>query len=76
VIRGGAGDDCLNGGRGNDRITGGAGNDRVTGGPGRDTLNLVDGRRDSADCGPGADTVRADAGDKLKRCERVTRVKR
>jgi Tol biopolymer transport system component len=76
VIRGGAGDDCLNGGKGADRITGGKGADRITGGPGRDTLNLVDGRRDVANCGLGADTVRADAQDLLRRCERVTRVKR
>jgi uncharacterized repeat protein (TIGR01451 family) len=79
---GGRGNDKLTGGKGNDRLTGGTGNDTfspgsgrdtVTAGSGNDTVNSVDGVRETIDCGPGKDTVRADRRDRLKRCEKVKR---
>jgi hypothetical protein len=81
---GGKGNDKLTGGKGNDRLTGGSGNDTlspgagrdtISGGAGNDTINSVDGVRETVDCGPGRDTVRADRRDRLKHCEKVTRRK-
>jgi hypothetical protein len=81
-LTGGKGDDKLTGGRGNDRLGGGAGKDTiasgsgkdsVTAGSGNDTINAVDGVRETIDCGPGKDTIRADRRDRLKGCEKVTR---
>lgn len=79
---GGRGDDRLTGGKGNDRLTGGpgkdtlspgAGHDAIDAGAGNDTINSVDGVRETVECGPGRDTVRADRRDRLKHCEKVTR---
>jgi hypothetical protein len=79
---GGKGDDKLTAGKGNDRLTGGAGNDTISPGAGRDTVdagagndtnNAVDGVRETIECGPGKDTVRADRRDHLKHCEKITR---
>jgi uncharacterized repeat protein (TIGR01451 family) len=79
---GGAGNDRLTGGRGNDRLVGGPGNDTIAPGLGRDsvsagggndTINARDRLRETIDCGPGRDTVRADRSDRLKGCEKVTR---
>jgi Tol biopolymer transport system component len=74
-ISGGAGSDVLSGGPGNDVLAGGKGRNKVYGGAGDDTLNIADGRKDIASCGRGRDKVRADKGDTLRGCERVTRVK-
>jgi hemolysin type calcium-binding protein len=57
-------------------LAGGRGRNRLYGGPGNDRLNIADGRKDTARCGRGRDRVRADRGDTLRGCERVTRVKR
>ena len=81
-LAGGSGDDRLTGGAGNDRLAGGAGKDTISPGAGRDsvmagagndTINAADGVRETIDCGPGKDTVRADRRDRLKHCEKVTR---
>jgi Ca2+-binding RTX toxin-like protein len=75
---GGGGNDSLvanpAGGRyygngGNDALTGGAGEDRLEGNEGDDTIDARDGRFDSIDCGPGTDTLLADAGDTAVNCE-------
>jgi len=73
-ISGGPGKDKLNGGAGNDKINGGRGRDSVSGKSGRDTIKVVDGKRDRVNCGKGNDIVRADKKDRLRGCERVTRV--
>ena len=82
---GGKGDDKLTGGKGNDRLSGGSGNDTLSpgaghdaidGGPGNDTINSVDGVRETVICGSGRDTVRADRVDRLRGCEKITRVGR
>jgi Ca2+-binding RTX toxin-like protein len=82
-LNGGGGNDILNGGAGNDRLSGGAGNDKLTGGPGKDTMLggagndtviATDGTKDTVDCGPGRDSVRADRRDVVaKNCEVVRR---
>jgi Ca2+-binding RTX toxin-like protein len=49
---------------------------RVRGGPGKDLISVRNGLRDSVDCGPGRDGVRADRADIVaKNCERVSRPK-
>jgi Ca2+-binding RTX toxin-like protein len=63
VIIGKAGNDRLGGLGGDDTIVGGPGRDRLSGGRGDDTINSRDGARDTADCGPGWDTVVADTND-------------
>jgi hypothetical protein len=81
-LLGGTGADVLIGGRGNDRLIGGpgddtlspgSGHDAVSAGAGDDTVNARDRLRESIDCGPGRDTVRADRHDRLKGCEKATR---
>ncbi len=72
-LLGGAGNDRLRGGAGADRLSGGAGRDRFEGGPGNDTIEAADGISEPIRCGPGRDTVRADRGDRLIGCERVSR---
>jgi hypothetical protein len=52
-------------------VDGGAGRDYLTGGPGDDTFAVRDGEVDIVDCGPGQDSVVADADDALYGCERV-----
>ncbi|HWI74979.1 MAG TPA: hypothetical protein VNT55_23655, partial [Baekduia sp.] len=76
TIDGGAGDDRLEGGFGNDVITGGAGRDTINADMsasqcgvfqsctvpfGNDTIDVRDGEADTVVCGPGTDTVKADA---------------
>ncbi len=68
-LYGRAGADCVHGGGGNDVLRGGAGEDELHGGPGSDVVLAADGEADTVDCGPGADTVTADAGDQLTGCE-------
>jgi RTX calcium-binding nonapeptide repeat (4 copies) len=72
-LSGQAGNDRISGGGGRDRLSGGGGRNRVSGGSGNDVLNVVNGRRDTANCGPGRDTVRADGRDGVRGCERVIR---
>ncbi len=72
-LEGGRGNDTLLGGAGNDTLLGGAGRDRFEGGPGNDTIEAADGISETIRCGPGRDTVRADRGDRLTGCERVSR---
>lgn len=89
-IEGGAGNDLIIGGYGNDTIIGGPGQDDINGdragrcneyhcdlspGSAADTIDSVDGERDTVKCGPGTDTLRADAIDVVDAdCENVTRV--
>jgi hypothetical protein len=84
LLDGGAGNDTLTGGDGRDRLAGGAGHDTIRGGAGRDTvsagsgndtINAADDVAETIDCGTGKDTVRADPRDRLKHCEKVTRVR-
>lgn len=83
-INGGGGDDAIAGGAGNDDLTGGPGRDVINGGPGNDVIDAHDGGAGFADrgivCGPGTDTVYADAKDRRRSgrrgniaadCERV-----
>jgi Ca2+-binding RTX toxin-like protein len=73
VIIGKAGDDRLRGLAGNDTLVAGPGRDRLMGGRGDDTINSRDRARDTARCGPGWDTVVADANDVvLASCEHAT----
>jgi hypothetical protein len=89
TIDGGAGNDDIRGGYGNDTITGGPGRDKIVGdrdgrcnemacdispGSAADTIDAVDGEPDTISCGPGTDTVKADAIDTVAAdCENVTR---
>jgi Ca2+-binding RTX toxin-like protein len=72
-LTGGKGNDRLSGGAGNDTLSPGAGHDAIDAGAGNDIINSVDGVRETVECGPGRDTVRADRRDRLKHCEKVTR---
>jgi hypothetical protein len=74
TLKGGGGPDCLSGGDGGDVLNGGKGKDRFSGGGGNDHIDSADGVRETVDCGPGDDTVRADKRDTLKGCESVERV--
>ena len=72
VISGGPGNDTLAGGAGDDRIDGGTGGDSADGGDGADSIILRDSVTDTATCGAGRDTVRAEVLDQLDfACERV-----
>lgn len=89
VIDGGPGADDITGGYGNDTIVGGAGPDTIVGdrdgrcnemhcdlspGSSADAIDAVDGEVDTISCGPGTDTVKADAIDVVAAdCETVTR---
>ena len=72
-LEGGRGTDILSGGAGADRLNGGIGGDELHGGAGRDRLTIVDGTRDTLDCGDGRDTAIVDSHDRTRGCERVTR---
>jgi hypothetical protein len=85
TLLGGEGDDRITGGDGDDVLLGGGGADFTDGGRGDDSIDLRDGGSDSAWCGRGFDSVRAETLDALDRaCEsvdygpsgRVGRVKR
>ncbi|HWI71422.1 MAG TPA: hypothetical protein VNT55_05675 [Baekduia sp.] len=89
VIDGGAGADDIAAGYGNDTIVGGPGTDKIVAdrdgrcnelhcdlspGSASDTIDAVDGEVDNITCGPGTDTVKADAADVVAPdCENVTR---
>ena len=77
-VAGGAGHDLLSGGAAGDRLRGGPGSDELRGGPGRDTfaggsgrdeIDARDGVAETVRCGPGRDSVEADAADRLSGCE-------
>ncbi|HYC81494.1 MAG TPA: hypothetical protein VEB65_06890 [Solirubrobacterales bacterium] len=86
-IDGGSGDDALTGGYGNDTIVGGPGSDRIDGdrsarcnemhcdldaGSAADSIDARDGATDTVACGPGPDSVKADAADVVAAdCETV-----
>ncbi|MEJ7789192.1 MAG: hypothetical protein WKF29_04850 [Thermoleophilaceae bacterium] len=83
-VRGGTDDDRVFGREGNDGLSGNEGDDLLDGGPGTDRLfgregndRIVasDGTRDMVDCGPGRDTVVADRADRVRNCEKVTRLR-
>jgi uncharacterized repeat protein (TIGR01451 family) len=77
LLSGGLGGDRILGDKGNDRINGGAGRNRVSGGAGNDTIVSANGVRERIDCGSGRhDKVRADFSDRVRACERVTRLRR
>ena len=61
------------GGPGRDVLTGNAAPNTIDARAGNDTLNIAGGGADTALCGPGFDTVRADLQDHLVACERVIR---
>jgi RTX calcium-binding nonapeptide repeat (4 copies) len=63
VMIGKPGDDRLRGLGGDDTLVGGAGRDLLVGGRGDDTISSRDRARDTVRCGPGWDTVVADATD-------------
>jgi len=68
------GNDTLDGGDGNDQIFAGLDDDTVQGGAGDDTIQVVAGGFDRVSCGPGTDTVYADATDEIAPdCEIVKR---
>ncbi len=88
TVDGRGGDDIIEGGYGDDTISGGAGRDQINAdagtnscnflvcrmGSGNDTVNIRDGEVDSVVCGPGTDTVIADANDTVAAdCENVDR---
>jgi Ca2+-binding RTX toxin-like protein len=86
-LKGGRGRDRLNGGTGKDLLLGDAGNDILIGGRGRntyrggagnDTIRAANGVREKGvDCGPGRrDLAKVDRRDKVRRCERVIRVRK
>jgi hypothetical protein len=75
VLRGGAGDDTLQAGGEGDTLVGGSGADTIAGGAGDDDISAADGTIDNISCGPGFDTVSADANDNIPAdgtCEEVT----
>jgi hypothetical protein len=88
TLVGGEGNDLIFGESGNDTISGNDGNDRMFGHDGRDTFiggagdDVIDAvffeeffpEKDTIDCGPGNDTVKADRLDTVVNCENVTRV--
>ena len=72
-LDGSFGDDRLFGDQGNDRLDGGPGRDAYSGGAGNDVVDAVNGVRDVIDCNSGRDLARADAFDRVMRCERLLR---
>ena len=79
---GAGGRDRLLGEEGSDRLTGGTGGDRLTGGPGRnaydagsgkDRIDARNGTKETIRCGPGKDSAKVDADDRVRDCERVQR---
>jgi Ca2+-binding RTX toxin-like protein len=73
MLFGGVGADRIVGKEGSDRIVGGHGRDLLLAGRGRDLIKAADSSRDRVRCGIGRDRVRADRGDRLRGCERVSR---
>ena len=76
-LSGGGGNDTLSGGPGNDKLSGGPGVNRYSGGSGNDSIMARNGRKETVDCGAGKkDRATVDRKDRVKRCERVRRVKK
>ncbi len=72
TILGGDGNDRITGGDGDDTLLGGGGADFADGGRGDDSIDVGDGVADSAWCGRGFDSVRAETLDALDlACESV-----
>jgi hypothetical protein len=72
TLLGGEGDDRITGGDGGDTLLGGGGADFADGGRGDDSIDVGDGVADSAWCGRGFDSVRAETLDALDLgCESV-----
>jgi hypothetical protein len=72
LVSGGPGFDSLTGADGDDHLDGGTGGDLAYGGNGSDSIVLRDSVSDTASCGSGSDTVRAEVLDQLDfACERV-----
>jgi hypothetical protein len=72
VLLGSEGNDTLVGADGADRLDAAGGSDTADGGPGPDSIVLLDELEDTAWCGTGRDTVRAEVLDQLDfACERV-----
>ena len=72
TLLGGDGDDRITGGDGDDTLLGGDGADFMGGGRGDDSIDVSDGVSDSAWCGRGFDSVRAETLDALDlACESV-----
>ena len=69
----GAGPDVLRGGPGVDRLRPAGGRDDVRAGRGNDDIDSADDKVDEVRCGPGTDSVEADAEDILRDCESVSR---
>jgi len=69
-----AGFDRLTGGPGNDLLVGGPGVNRYDAGRGRDRVQAANGRAELVSCGSGRDRARVDRRDRVRSCERVTRV--
>ena len=73
TLVGGAGRDRLSGGPGQDTLVAGPGRDRLSGGRGDDTIKSRDRSHDTVRCGPGWDTVVADANDAVRAsCEHAS----
>jgi Ca2+-binding RTX toxin-like protein len=69
TIRGDAGRDRVDGGADGDFLSGGSGTDTFAGGSGDDRIFAADGFAETINCGPGTDTVSADATDTQIDCE-------
>lgn len=68
------GADRLTGGGGNDLLVGGAGVNRYDAGAGRDRILAANRRAELVSCGSGRDRGRVDRSDRVRGCERVSRV--
>jgi hypothetical protein len=75
VVEGGEGGDRISTGRRGDLILPGPGRDAVHAGRGGDQIFGSSGGADVINCGPGRDRVFAGPRDRLRRCERVRRVR-
>ena len=72
ILRSSEGGDLVIGNKGKDFIKAGQGFDEVRGGSGADEIHVRDDKPDQIDCGPGQDTVLADAEeDGMFDCENV-----
>ena len=71
AVAGRGGNDRIRTGPFDDQVVGGFGADSIDSGAGDDTIKVKDKRRDRVQCGPGHDTVSADAVDLLSGCEGV-----
>ncbi|MDQ3857933.1 MAG: hypothetical protein M3327_05720, partial [Actinomycetota bacterium] len=76
-VTGGLGNDILSGGPHADQLDGGPGRNAYFGGGGNDTIDAANGvAGERANCNAGQDRVLADAGDRLRGCELIFRLRR